>query len=480
MKFGKTFLASANTEWNGHYLPYNHMKGLINDVVDEYRTLKNPTAEVLKETESYLKFTSVLDREMVAINQFYTEKEEEFDLEYTTLCTRHMEMRDRRNSYENSKAMAVGSWAEPMRNQFHNLYIEVVLLIEYGSLNFQAFKKILSKFDKRTGKICDLSGSYHSILAQQTFNTSPKVDELMQTIENSYADVFCEGNRRAAIVELSNVKQNDPRMKPRELPSDLLQKGGYIIDMDGVLYYENEILKGVPEFIDWLKREKKRFLFLTNSSDKSPKEISLKLKRLNIDVDESHIYTSALSTAAFLHSQKPRGSAYVIGESGLISALYDVGYTVNDVDPDFVVIGECVTYTLNHVRTAVNLVRKGARLVGTNLDMYDVTADGVSPGTGALVSPIELASGVKCYFLGKPNPLMVRSGLRKIGCYPEDAVIIGDRMDTDMVAGIESGIDTCLVLSGVTKQEDLKSFAFRPTHIVGGIFEIMEMIHADD
>ena len=211
--------------------------------------------------------------------------------------------------------------------------------------------------------------------------------------------------------------------------NELRNKKGFICDMDGVIYHGNKLLPGVKEFVDWLYRENKNFLFLTNSSERSPKELQQKLKRMGLDVDESHFYTSALATARFISSQSPESSAYVIGGAGLIMALHDEGITMNDVDP-------------------------------------------IIPACRAMIAPIEMATGQNAYFIGKPNPLMMRTGLRILGVHSEDAVMIGDRMDTDMIAGIETGLDTCLVLSGVTDRADINKFPYRPRLVLNGVGDI--------
>ncbi len=246
-------------------------------------------------------------------------------------------------------------------------------------------------------------------------------------------------------------------------------KLGFIIDMDGVIYHGNQLIPGVLEFIGWLEARKKKYLFLTNSSERSPRELKQKLARLKIKVDEDHFYTSALATAAFLASQRPNGSAFVIGDSGLTNALYDAGFTMNDVNPDYVVVGESKMYTYDKITHAIRLVLKGAKLIGTNPDVTGPTDQGLVPATGALMAPIELATGSKAYFVGKPNPLIMRQALKKLDCRREDAVIIGDRMDTDIIAGIESGIETVLVLSGVTAESDLRRFAYRPGHVLPNV-----------
>ena len=254
---------------------------------------------------------------------------------------------------------------------------------------------------------------------------------------------------------------------------NIKEKNGFICDMDGVIYHGNRLLKGVVEFVDWLKSEKKNFIFLTNSSERSPKELSQKLERLGITVDESHFYTSALATASFLASQCPNGSAYVIGDTGLTNAIYDAGFLMNDINPDYVVIGETRGYNYEKIERAMKLVLNGAKLIGTTPDLTGPVENGVVPSTRALVAPVELATGVHCYYIGKPNPLIMRHALRKLGCRREETIIIGDRMDTDIVAGIESEIDTLLVLSGVTKVEDLPKFPYRPTTVLNGVYEIL-------
>lgn len=246
-------------------------------------------------------------------------------------------------------------------------------------------------------------------------------------------------------------------------------KSAFICDMDGVIYHGNRLLPGVREFVDWLKAEGKDFLFLTNSSERSPKELREKLLRLGVDVEEEHFYTSALATGTFLSAQQPKGSCYVIGEAGLINALYDAGFSMNNVNPDYVVVGESHSYTYETLAQAINLVRRGAKLIGTNPDVTGPKEDGIVPGTGALIAPIEMATGSKAYFVGKPNPLMMRQALKTVGHQREDTVIIGDRMDTDIIAGIESEIDTVLVLSGVTNEADISTFAYTPDLVLPGV-----------
>ena len=258
-----------------------------------------------------------------------------------------------------------------------------------------------------------------------------------------------------------------------ETVAAIREKTGFIIDMDGVLYHGNKLLPGVREFVQWLKDDQKRFVFITNSSERTPKELKDKLFRMGVEVDEDIFFTSALATAMFLSSQKPKGSAYIIGEAGLINALYNVGYTMNNVDPDYVVMGESRTYSYEKIELAVNLVLKGARLIGTNPDLSGPIENGIAPATKALIAPIELATGKSAYFVGKPNPLMMRKGLKKINCTREETIIIGDRMDTDIIAGIESEIDTCLVFSGITTRETIYNFAYCPKYHLYGVADII-------
>lgn len=252
------------------------------------------------------------------------------------------------------------------------------------------------------------------------------------------------------------------------------EKKGFICDMDGVIYHGNNILPGVKEFVEWLKAENKKFLFLTNSSERSPKELRQKLLRMGLDVGEEHFYTSALATAAFIKSQNPAATAYIVGEAGLINALYEAGITMNDINPDYVIIGETKNYNYTSIEKAVRLIFNGAKLIGTNPDMTGPSENGIVPACKALVSPIELTTGAMAYFVGKPNPLMMKTGLKLLGVDINEAVIVGDRMDTDIISGIESEIETALVMSGVTTKENIKYYPYRPKYIFNGVGDIME------
>lgn len=256
---------------------------------------------------------------------------------------------------------------------------------------------------------------------------------------------------------------------------DLNEKKGFICDMDGVLYQGNLVLPGANEFIEWLKSNDKKYLFLTNNSGYTPRELQQKLARMGLDVSEEHFYTSALATAAFLKDQAPGCSAYVIGAPALMNALYDVGVTMNDVDPDYVIVGETSTYSLEALTRATNLVLAGAKLVGANSDISGPIENGIAPACRSLVAPIEMATGKQAYFCGKPNPLMMRTGLKMLGCHSAEAVMIGDRMDTDIISGLESGMTTVLVLSGISTRETLSQFAYRPNIILDSIGDIAKL-----
>ncbi|MBC8529140.1 HAD family hydrolase [Christensenellaceae bacterium NSJ-44] len=254
--------------------------------------------------------------------------------------------------------------------------------------------------------------------------------------------------------------------------TELKQKQAFICDMDGVIYHGNNLLPGVHEFISWLEENHKQFIFLTNSSERAPRELQQKLGRMGLEVDESHFYTSALATAAFLAQQCPGGTVYAIGEAGLINALYEAGLSMNDVNPDYVVVGETRSYGYEKIEKAVQLVFGGAKLIGTNTDLTGPSENGIIPACRALMAPIELATGRTAYYIGKPNPLMMRIARDRLGVSRSQTAIIGDRMDTDIVAGIESNMETVLVLSGVTSRQSMERFPYRPRYILNGVGDI--------
>ena len=239
----------------------------------------------------------------------------------------------------------------------------------------------------------------------------------------------------------------------------------YVIDMDGVIYHGHRLIPGAAEFLDRLRAGGHKFLFLTNNSQWTPRDLQHRLDRMGISVEESAFHTSALATADFLRAQEPGGTAYVIGGAGLTKALYDAGYTLTEHRPSYVVVGDTRSYDYEKIERAARLILGGARFVATNLDLTGPSEDGIQPACGALVAPIELATGRKPYFVGKPNPLMMRTALRKLGAHSGEAYMVGDRMDTDIIAGTEAGMRTILVLSGVSTRETIEAYPFRPTHV---------------
>ncbi|RKP39153.1 N-acetylglucosamine phosphatase [Dimargaris cristalligena] len=260
----------------------------------------------------------------------------------------------------------------------------------------------------------------------------------------------------------------------RERLAFIRDKKGFICDMDGVIYHGDTLLPGVKEFIEWLKNEEKQFIFLTNNSAPTPRELREKMLRLGVDVAENHFYTSGIATAKFLKSQVPDGSCYVIGEAGLTHTLYEHGFTMNDKNPDFVVVGEGTSLNYDKMAKAVKLVNQGAKLIATNPDSNGPGPGGIIiPATGAFVSGIELASGHKAFMCGKPSSLMMSYAQQILGTRREDTCIIGDRMDTDILAGIYSEIHPVLVMSGVTKTtEAMEEFAYQPYLVLDGVKDI--------
>ena len=246
----------------------------------------------------------------------------------------------------------------------------------------------------------------------------------------------------------------------------------YVLDMDGVIYRGDQLIPGAGEFIERLQSAGHPFLFLTNNSQRTPLDFQRKLERMGLKVSEEHYFTSALATAAFLHSQNPHGSAFVIGEAGLAHALYQVGYSLTDVQPDYVVLGDTPSYDYAKIVKAVQLILGGARFIATNPDVSGPVEEGILPACGALAAPIERVTGQQAYYVGKPNPLMMREALRRLGTHSENSVMIGDRMDTDVLSGIGAGMQTVLVLTGVTTRADLKSFSYQPHQVVDSLADL--------
>ncbi|QAU14023.1 HAD family hydrolase [Halorubrum sp. BOL3-1] len=254
------------------------------------------------------------------------------------------------------------------------------------------------------------------------------------------------------------------------------QPESWLIDMDGVLIEDNTALSGAEEFIDRLTAQSRQFLVLTNNSIYTRRDLAARLTQAGLDVPEERIWTSAVATAQFLSKQMPEASAYVIGEAGLKTALHDVGYTLTNTDPDFVVLGESRTYSFQNITEAVQLVDQGVRFIATNPDATAPSTDGPLPTTGSVAALITEATGQEPYFVGKPNPIMIRSALNRIDAHSESTAMIGDRMDTDVVAGIKAGLMTYLVLSGSTGRAEITDFAYRPNEVVEGISEVIDII----
>ncbi|MDT0267893.1 HAD-IIA family hydrolase [Streptomyces sp. DSM 44915] len=250
----------------------------------------------------------------------------------------------------------------------------------------------------------------------------------------------------------------------------------WLTDMDGVLIHEGVPIPGAEEFLKRLRESGMPFLVLTNNSIYTRRDLHARLARMGLDVPVDAIWTSALATAQFLDSQRPGGSAYVIGEAGLTTALHDVGYVLSDVSPDYVVLGETRTYSFEALTKAIRLINGGARFIATNPDHTGPSAEGALPATGSVAALITKATGREPYFVGKPNPLMMRTGLNMIGAHSETSAMVGDRMDTDVLAGLEAGMETFLVLTGLTERSDVDRFPFTPSVVVDSIADLVDRI----
>jgi len=246
----------------------------------------------------------------------------------------------------------------------------------------------------------------------------------------------------------------------------------YLTDMDGVILRGTTLIPGAAEFIQRLRMKDIPFLILTNNSQYTQRDLQVRLAFMGLEVPAEAIFTSALATAQFLHDQRPGGRAFAIGESGLTTALHDIGYVLTDQEPEYVVLGETTSYSFDRISRAIRFVMAGARFIATNPDTMGPGEGGIVPATGAVAALISAATGVKPYYIGKPNPLMMRTALRTLNAHSEDSVMIGDRMDTDMVSGIESGLRTILVLTGVTSREQVERFPYRPTWVRESIADV--------
>jgi len=248
----------------------------------------------------------------------------------------------------------------------------------------------------------------------------------------------------------------------------------WLTDMDGVLVHENSALPGASDLIQQWRDEGTPFLVLTNNSIFTPRDLAARLRASGLDVPEESIWTSALATADFLKSQMPGGSAFVIGEAGMTTALHEAGFIMTDTDPDYVVVGETRSYSFDAITKAIRLIGKGARFIATNPDATGPSAEGPLPATGAITAMISKATGMDPYVVGKPNPMMFRSAMNRIGAHSENTAMIGDRMDTDIVAGIEAGLHTILVLTGISDQSEIDRYPFRPDEILTGVQELVK------
>jgi NagD protein len=250
----------------------------------------------------------------------------------------------------------------------------------------------------------------------------------------------------------------------------------WLSDMDGVLVHEEEPIPGAAEFVARLTSTGRPFLLLTNNSIFTPRDLKARLHRSGIDVPEDAIWTSALATAQFLDDQRPESTAYVIGEAGLTTALHEIGYVMTEREPEYVVLGETRTYSFEAITTAIRLIEKGARFIATNPDVSGPSVNGPLPATGSVAALITKATGVQPYFVGKPNPLMMRSALNRIDAHSETTVMVGDRMDTDVVSGLEAGLRTVLVLTGSTSRHQVERFPYRPTRVVDSVADVIDLV----
>lgn len=247
----------------------------------------------------------------------------------------------------------------------------------------------------------------------------------------------------------------------------------YLMDMDGVLISEERLVPGADAFVGELRAHDIPFTVLTNNSIRTPRDLRARLAATGLDVPEENIWTSALATARFLETQRPGGSAYVVGESGLTTALHEIGYVLTESDPDYVVLGETRTYSFEAITTAIRLVENGSRFIATNPDATGPSSAGPLPATGAVAALITRATGRDPYYVGKPNPLMMRSALRRMGAHSENTLMIGDRMDTDVVSGIEAGLQTILVLTGISTRETVEAYPYRPTLVLDSVADLV-------
>ena len=276
-----------------------------------------------------------------------------------------------------------------------------------------------------------------------------------------------------SVVDDCPVSAPIEQSEPTEVPAPQAGTWSYLMDMDGVLVHEEHMIPGADEFIAELDAGGTNYVVVTNNPIYTRRDLRARLLATGLDIAENRIWTSALATAKFLHSQRPGGSAYVIGEVGLTTAMHEAGYVLTDRDPDYVVLGETRTYSFEAITTAIRLIDKGARFVATNPDATGPSRQGLLPAAGAVAALIQKATGRRPYFVGKPNPLMMRSALRAIGAHSESTLMIGDRMDTDVIAGLEAGLATILVLTGISTRATIEQYPFRPSLVVDSVADLI-------
>lgn len=250
---------------------------------------------------------------------------------------------------------------------------------------------------------------------------------------------------------------------------------GFLLDMDGVIYKGKELIPGADLFIKKLQNQNIPFLFVTNNSQRSRRDIQVKLGKMGIEVEESNVFTCAIATARFLAKQKPNGTAYIIGDSGLMNAMHWNGMANDDVDPDYVIVGEGKSFNMNMIETATKMIMNGSKLIATNLDPNCPVADGIRPGCGAIVAMLEAATGKKAFSMGKPSPIIFREARKELGVRTGSTYMVGDTMETDIVGGVEMGYKSVLVLSGGTKKEDLDEYAYQPDIVVDSIQDLLDL-----
>jgi len=247
----------------------------------------------------------------------------------------------------------------------------------------------------------------------------------------------------------------------------------YLIDMDGVLVHGNRVIPGAVEFIDQLQASGCKYLILTNNPLYTPGDLAHRLQFIGLNVPEQQIFTSAMATAQFLKSQKETGTAYVIGESGLTGPIHGIGYIITDIEPEYMVLGETFAYNFEMIKKGIRMIVDGAKFIATNPDASGPSEDGIVPACGAMAALIEKASGSSPFFVGKPNPLMMRTALNYLDVHSEDTIMVGDRMDTDIVAGVQSGMETILVLTGVTSRENIRRYPYQPSRVLDSVKDIV-------